>query len=157
MIRVLLLVPISLISFVLILLTNSDYKEFKKQESWIATKASIQSSEIDSQKRKKGKISHCPLIKVSYVVNSKEFTSKLRLGEYPGSLFSQQTKKTLKRFPVGEDIDALVNPRNRNEVRASSYSLGWGFYLLLACTIGVSGTFFYVLFAPANQFRQQTP
>lgn len=157
MIRVLLLVPIALVSFLLILFAKSEYNEFRRQDSWVTISASIISAEINSQRRSNRKTSNCPLVKVSYFVKNKEFISNLRIGQYPCSLFPKAVKRDLNEFPVGEDIDVLLNPMNSNEVRASTYSLGFWFYVLVACIVAVSGAFFGILFCPANQFRGYKP
>lgn len=126
-------------------------------ESWEKKTAVVVSSAVSKTKHVKG-ASYCPDISVSYDYSGTHHQSKLQMKDLPCSPLTISPTRLVAEYPVGKNIEILVNPKRPTQVKAKDYSRSPMFYIFLVLGGVLILLAFKVLFASANkQVKRDAP
>ena len=130
--------------------TYNNYKKVNEIKNWKNVDATIVKSSIKKTSTSKS-TKYCPLVMVNFMFKNKQEHSKLQISYGPCSIIKSNAEKTLTKYPKGDTISAVVNPKKPSEIRISKYSLDVGFYFGFLVFIGNFGLVVYMLITPAER------
>lgn len=138
------------------LFAHSSYKKVNNLKTWTPVNATVISSSISKEHRRKG-ITYCPVINVNYVFNEQALISKIEIEDGPCSLIKASIQKTIAKFKDGKTVDAFVNPSKPSEIRIEKFSLGILFYLMVLIVIICSIAALTLLLLPSKYMFVEKP
>ena len=149
-IKVFFLLILSITASMMGFFTYNNYKKANEIKDWKQVNATIVESSIKKVHTSKS-ISYCPIVIVNYMYQNQVERSKLQISYGPCSVIKSNTEKTLIKFPKGDTISAVLNPKTPSEIRISKYTLDKGFYFGFLIFIVNFGLVIYMLITPAEK------
>lgn len=125
---------LSVAALICSLIAYTNYSQFAELKTWKKISANVVSSTA-YQKIRGRRIANCPEIFVKYDFQGKSFVSKLIISNYPCSLLKSSALSDVEKITSNKSIDILVNPINANQVKVSTFSLGFGFYFMILASV----------------------
>lgn len=120
-----------IVAIISLSIAKSLYLEANEIDTWPKISSTVSSLKVEERHLRRGRITYCPLVHVSFDLARHSYSSKLQISQEPCSPIQSDAQRFLEKFRVGETVEVFVNPIDPSNVRFVSYKLGFSFFALM--------------------------